>query len=134
MGESEDDALAGGARVWDSLNRIGEPPRDYVVEKLGPGTPLTWSRYKPKRETDLKSNMRILQDAGHTIQVKAATAEPMGSLGDIPFRRHEFLASSPRTARPSTPSLLFEQGSGWGPYTSAIAAAEGSQERGAACR
>lgn len=127
--ESED-TLAGGARVWDSLNRIGQPPTDYVARKLGSGTPLTWSRYLPRSSSSKPSNIRILQDAGHNIQVKAEKAEPMGSIGEIPFRRHEVLraVSDDGSSVDSVPTI--REGLGWRPYATALAAAEGVEDQG----
>ena len=128
-----DDGLLGGARVWDSLNRIGQPDnaRNYVAQKLGTGrVPLTWSRYDPKTR-DVRSNIRILQDAGHNLQIKSETAEPLGAIGEIPFRRHEVVrpVSDGASHVDSVPAV--RAGCGWDPYGSALRAFESRGHEGA---
>ena len=82
--ESED-TLAGGARVWDSLNRIGQPPTDYVARKLGSGTPLTWSRYLPRSSSSKPSNIRILtRGPQHSGQGRGRRPSPWGQSVGFP--------------------------------------------------
>jgi hypothetical protein len=123
-------AVAGGARVWDSMHRLGEPPREYVAQRLNGGAPVTWSRYRPIPGKTPDANIRILQDAGHTVLVVEQDAEPLGSMGRIPFRRHEVLNKAARSsgAVDAVPGLRPE--CGWPPFADAVRAAEGSSEEG----
>jgi hypothetical protein len=67
--------LPGGVRVWDSINRRGEPPsRDEVLERanlLDVPFPFAWQRYQPTQgeSSDLKVGIRFVQDAASAVAV-----------------------------------------------------------------
>ncbi len=120
---------AGGFRVEDSLNRLGEAPREQLVKLLGNdlSTPLTWSRYKPKPGASEKSNIRLLQDSGVALNIVSdAGVKNAGVLGRVPLRRFE--ARDPRvidgTGR-SAPGISPD--SGWQPFSAALSLIEGGE-------
>ena len=82
--------LVGGVRVFDSLNREGSKP-----EFIGRATassepnPITWKRYRNNPQTEVKANIRILQDSGIAVEVTEDATQTFGVLGEIPFRRFE---------------------------------------------
>lgn len=85
------ETLEGGARIWDSINRKGSPPKEFMrqVTSTRSDIPINWSQYDPKLKGQKKFNIRILQDAGVSIMVKDGDAEPSGIAPSRPFRRFE---------------------------------------------
>lgn len=58
-----------GVRIYDSSNRLGQIPREQIVDRLGDSDlPFTWQRYS--NVTDVAVNVRILQDAGINVSVQ----------------------------------------------------------------
>jgi len=82
--------LVGGVRVYDSLNRQGQLPRE--VQSLSDthrSSPITWKRYSDNFLDVNESNIRILQDSGVAIVVSEDSPTTSGEVGEIPFRRFE---------------------------------------------
>lgn len=121
--------LFGGARIWDSINRGGEPPREKVARlvQATADVPLTWNRYSPKEREAMRCNIRILQDGGVNVQLRDAGQSPrLGILPEVPLRRYEAVvaqATKNGTAK-SSPTLRDNQG--WEPLVRAVGECEGS--------
>lgn len=121
-----DAELAGGSRVFDSLNRTGEPPRDEAIRlaRTLEGTPFVWSRYLHKAGASKPSNVRLLQDSGVRAEVGVGGEGNLGILAGVPLRRYE--AQGPGVGvnglAVSRPALRNEQG--WGAFAEALIAAE----------
>lgn len=117
----EDDALTGGARVWDSTLRSGDLPKDQVsVELSGRGRPLTWSRYNPSKAEPPAANLRILQDAGHVVHVTKGVGQRLSSVGQYPFRRHEVLTVPDEGVATVDAFPGLRTGAGWAPFVGAV--------------
>lgn len=121
--------LFGGARIWDSINRGGEPP----VEKMGRlvrttrEVPLTWSRYSPKEHPTMPCNVRILQDGGVNVMLKSAGQVPrLGLAGRVPLRRFEAISGQTIKNNTAISSPTLQGQLGWLPFTRAVSSVEGS--------
>ena len=99
--DSLDSRLPGGIRVWDSLNRLGDPPLEeaQIVAAAQREIPSVWTRYNPNEQQDIRSNIRLLQDSGVKVAVKPSQELPNGLLGSAPLRRFEALAGADASAR-----------------------------------
>ena len=120
--------LSGGARIWDSLNRGGEAPREAVtrlVRESG-GVPLTWSRYQPSTGTAKVCNIRILQDSGVHLEVGVNGQGNYGVMGRTPLRRLEAYLAPAVGARKAESYPALRTGTGWEPFTRALMALEGA--------
>lgn len=120
--------LFGGARIWDSINRGGEPPREKVARlvRAEESVPLVWSRYSPKDVPAMRCNVRILQDGGVTAMLRSAGQEPrLGAIGDVPLRRFEAVNAKPVRNSSSTASPTLRDNQGWSPFTEAVREIEG---------
>ncbi|MCQ2001479.1 ATP-binding protein [Arthrobacter zhaoxinii] len=120
--------LSGGARIWDSLNRGGEAPREAVtrlVRESG-GVPLTWSRYQPSNGTSKACNIRILQDSGVRLEVGVGGQGNYGVMGRTPLRRLEAYLPPSMGAKKTESHPALRTGTGWEPFTRALMALEGA--------
>ncbi|MCC3302159.1 ATP-binding protein [Arthrobacter sp. zg-Y895] len=120
--------LTGGARIWDSLNRGGEAPREAVtrlVRESG-GIPLTWSRYQHSSNTPKVCNIRILQDSGVRVGVGVNGQGNYGVMGRTPLRRLEAYLPPSAGARAAESHPALRTGTGWEPFTRALMALEGA--------
>ena len=81
-----------GVRVVDSLNRVGDLPRDELAEMMHrfPASAVTWSRYQERPELRPFSNLRLLQDSGVRARLDIfADPRAGGVVGPRPLRRFE---------------------------------------------
>lgn len=115
-------SLIGGARVWDSSKRAGDPPRELMARmvKTAPNLPLTWSRYAPDPANLKQCNVRILQDAGVHIEVKTGGQTALGVLGDVPLRRFEAVSGDSVGNNNSVSSPGLRSEISWEPLSRAI--------------
>ncbi|WP_028272215.1 hypothetical protein [Arthrobacter sp. UNC362MFTsu5.1] len=120
--------LIGGARIWDSNRRSGEPPREKMARlvRSSEGIPLTWSRYAPDSANMKKCNIRILQDAGVHLEVQSGQGRNLGVLGDSPLRRFESVAGNGQSKSSSTSHPTFRPETGWEPLSRALRLVEGT--------
>lgn len=86
-------SLPGGFRVFDSLNRLGNPKTNLVsalVHSKVP-TPLVWARYEPLDGSGVNCNVRLLQDSGVklAISLNSESEHGRGLVAEIPLRRFE---------------------------------------------
>lgn len=114
--------LSGGARIWDSLNRAGEPPAEAVTRfiRASAGTPLTWSRYSPFLDGTKECNIRILQDSGVYVRVKSGGQTNRGLIGSVPLRRLEVSVPPAKGANEARAYPAIREHSGWKPLTEAL--------------
>ena len=114
--------LSGGARIWDSLNRGGEPPSGAVTRFIhaSAGTPLTWSRYSPFASGTKECNIRILQDSGVYVRVKSGGKPNRGLIGSVPLRRFEVSVPPVKGANEAKAYPALREYSGWEPLTDAL--------------
>jgi hypothetical protein len=122
---SKESRLRGGARVWDSLNRGGESPREAVTRlaRSTHGAPLTWARYAPETRLSKRCNIRMLQDSGVRIEVGVSDKPNLGVIGNVPLRRFE-AHEPPLGASTSSESRPALNGGGWSSFVNALAAVE----------
>ncbi|MFJ6538840.1 hypothetical protein ACIQH5_21635 [Paenarthrobacter sp. NPDC091711] len=120
--------LIGGARIWDSNRRSGEPPREQMASlvRSAQGVPLTWSRYTPDTSNMKRCNVRILQDAGVHVEVQSGQGRNLGVLGDVPLRRFEAVAGKGESKVSSTSHPTFRPEVGWEPFSRALRLIEGT--------
>lgn len=81
-----------GITILDSLNRLGDLPREEVRGLLEscPRTMVAWKRYLPDPIQPRKSNLRLLQDSGVRMLLESqAEGSANGVLGQVPLRRFE---------------------------------------------
>lgn len=120
--QGKDAQLLGGARIWDSLHRGGEAPRE-AVTRLARGTagvPLTWSRYEPDAATAKTSNIRLLQDSGVQLEVGSAGKGNLGIVGMVPLRRFEAHEPPANGSQLSESRPALQPGAGWEPFANAL--------------
>lgn len=118
--------VRGGIRVLDSLDRLGESPRDKVADLVtrAQSVPISWSRYRPGEATQ-SCNLRLLQDSGIRVRVHNGDEADQGLVGPVPIRR--FDSMPPRILNgcaESSPALT--PGQGWEPYVHALRQIEGA--------
>lgn len=121
--------LFGGARVWDSINRGGEPPAEKIgrLVRTTRDVPLTWSRYSPKDLVSMPCNVRILQDGGVNVMLKSAGQAPrLGLVGRVPLRRFEAVSGQTIKNNTAISSPTLHGQLGWLPFTRAVSSVEGS--------
>jgi len=123
---ASDDSLIGGARVWDSTKRAGEPPHDDLTRLVlsSSGTPLSWVRYVPNNKVMVQCNVRVLQDAGVHVAVKTGAQAANGLIGQVPLRRFESGLIQTNNPGESLSSPIVRQTSGWGAFTFALRSVE----------
>lgn len=123
-----DVSLIGGARIWDSNRRSGEPPREKMARlvRSNEGIPLTWSRYAPDSASMKRCNVRILQDAGVHLEVQSGQGRNLGVLGDAPLRRFESVAGNGASKLASASHPTFRPETGWEPLSRALRLIEGA--------
>jgi DNA phosphorothioation-dependent restriction protein DptH len=101
--------LAGGARIWDSMNRGGEAPREAVTKlaRNASGAPLAWVRYAHDPFRSRRSNIRMLQDSGIRIEIGNSPRPNLGVMGLAPLRRFEAyeVPTNESTTSESRPAL-----------------------------
>ncbi|MGG5171855.1 hypothetical protein ACQR35_06700 [Pseudarthrobacter sp. J1738] len=120
--------LIGGARIFDSINRSGEPPQERLsrMVRASATTPLTWMRYFADSGALKKCNIRILQDAGVRVSVKADRGSSrLGVMGPVPLRRFEAGIRSSGRKNESVSSPTFREDQGWEPFSAALRECEG---------
>lgn len=119
---SSDDTLLGGARIFDSLNRLGDAPRDLLSETVSQngGVPLVWRRYKPRQGEEPAANIRVLQDAGVAVAVEESHRGPLGVVASVPLRRFEASANEVSVSATTSSSPVIISGSGWAPFVEAL--------------
>jgi hypothetical protein len=95
-GAKEYNALPGGIRVQDSLQRVGDAPIAGVQSLINDGIkfPLVWSHYRHRAGSSQKCNLRFLQDSGLRLEVEPKGNDLIGSanlgvVASIPLRRFE---------------------------------------------
>ncbi len=91
--EQTSSSLPGGFRVFDSLNRLGNPKTNLVsalVHSKVP-TPLVWARYEPRDGSGVNCNVRLLQDSGVklAIAMNSEGEHGRGLVAEVPLRRFE---------------------------------------------
>lgn len=120
--------LSGGARIWDSLNRGGEAPREAVTRLVrdADGVPVTWSRYKSSAGTAKVCNIRILQDSGVHLEIGGGGQGNYGVMGRTPLRRLEAYLPPSGGAKKAESHPALRTGTGWEPFTRALMALEGA--------
>lgn len=120
--------LIGGARIWDSNRRSGEPPREKVgrLVRSSEGIPLTWSRYAPDSADMKRCNIRILQDAGVHVEVQSGQPRNLGILAGAPLRRFEAVATNGASKSASASYPTFRPDTGWEPLSRAVRLIEGA--------
>jgi hypothetical protein len=120
--------LIGGARIWDSNRRSGEPPREKMARlvRSSEGIPLTWSRYAPDSANMKRCNVRILQDAGVHLEVQSGQGRNLGVLGDAPLRRFEAVTGNGASKSTSSSHPTFRPETGWEPFSRALRLLEGT--------
>jgi tRNA A37 threonylcarbamoyladenosine biosynthesis protein TsaE len=123
-----DGPLIGGARIWDSNRRSGEPPREKMARlvRSNEGIPLTWSRYAPDSASMKRCNVRILQDAGVHVAVQSGQGRNLGVLGRAPLRRFESVAKNGTSKSSSASHPTFRPETGWEPLSRALRLIEGA--------
>jgi DNA phosphorothioation-dependent restriction protein DptH len=120
--------LIGGARVFDSIKRAGEPPQEKLsrIVRASTETPLTWTRYFADAADLKKCNVRILQDPGVRVAVKATPGQSrLGVLGPVPLRRFEVGIHSKGKKNESLSSPTLREDQGWAPLSDALRECEG---------
>lgn len=120
--------LIGGARIWDSNRRSGEPPREKMARlvRSAEGVPLTWSRYAPDNANMKKCNIRILQDAGVHLEIQSGQGRNLGVLGHAPLRRFEAVTNNGTSKSTSSSHPTFRPETGWEPLSRALRLVEGA--------
>ncbi|MDF9276251.1 hypothetical protein P4U43_00415 [Arthrobacter sp. EH-1B-1] len=120
--------LIGGARIWDSNRRSGEPPREKMARlvRSAEGIPLTWSRYAPDSSNMKRCNIRILQDAGVHLEVQSGQGRNLGVLGHAPLRRFEAVTGNGSSKSTSSSHPTFRPETGWEPLSRALRLVEGA--------
>lgn len=120
--------LIGGARIWDSTRRSGEPPREKMARlvRSAEGIPLTWSRYAPDSANMKRCNVRILQDAGVHLGVQSGEGRNLGVLGDVPLRRFESVTGNGASKSSSISHPTFRPETGWEPLSRVLRLIEGT--------
>jgi DNA phosphorothioation-dependent restriction protein DptH len=117
-----------GLRVRDSLNRIGEPPRDEIAKAMSglTRTPVSWARYQHDDARTQAASIRFLQDSHIQASVRAkANGEPAGVIGSVPLRRLEAADAVVDNATVTTyPGI--DVRFGWRPLVMALACLEGA--------
>lgn len=120
--------LIGGARIFDSIKRSGEPPQEKLsrIVRASTDTPLTWIRYFADSADLKKCNVRILQDPGVRVSVKATHEHSrLGVLGPVPLRRFEAGIHSKGKKNESLSSPTLREDQGWEPLSDALRECEG---------
>lgn len=121
--------LLGGFRIFDSLNRLGDPPTNKIQRFADESrqVPMVWSRYASGLQTRINCNVRLLQDSGVRLAVRTKSERPtnLGLVGSIPLRRFEAFGVSPANAHfgESRPALNGQSPNGM-PFDRALFAAE----------
>ncbi|WP_336716275.1 hypothetical protein [Arthrobacter sp. USHLN218] len=120
--QGKDAQLLGGARIWDSLHRGGEAPREAVTRLVrgSAGVPLTWSRYEPDAAAAKTSNIRLLQDSGVQLEVGSAGNGNLGIVGMVPLRRFEAHQPPSGSSQLSESRPALQPGAGWEPFANAL--------------
>ena len=105
------DVLPGGARVFDSLQRQGNPPVAALttLSQTTDGVPVTWSRYRYSAGNSKVVNLRILQDAGVSFALKPED-KGYGFMSEVPLRRFEAPGQFGAKDVTSLPGLAFGDG------------------------
>lgn len=81
---------AGGIRVYDSTNRLGDIPLEAteILETTSGDFPsLTWRKYDPLT-TSPEANIRVMNDSGVNVEVHSSDRRN-GIVSSIPLRRFE---------------------------------------------
>lgn len=120
--QGKDAQLLGGARIWDSLHRGGDAPREAVTRLVRgtTGVPLTWSRYQPDAAAAKTSNIRLLQDSGVQLEVGSAGDGNLGIIGMVPLRRFEAHKPPAGSSQLSESRPALRPGVGWEPFANAL--------------
>ncbi|TQJ50193.1 hypothetical protein [Phycicoccus sp. SLBN-51] len=121
-------ALRGGVRVFDSLHRRGDAPRDALTRLLDTNTrtPVSWSRYQHDTSTPQLCNIRLLQDAGVQVQVTTGEMGNAGLVGEIPLRRFEAQQAMVSAGKNAESRPAMRPDVGWQPFVEALTAIEGA--------
>ncbi|TBT85892.1 hypothetical protein ET989_05415 [Propioniciclava sinopodophylli] len=115
-----------GVRVLDSLHRAGDLPRDELTKLVDGGSSVvTWSRYRPKLGSNLRSNIRLLQDSGAQIRAKEARLKSEQVAGKIPLRR---FSTAELVADSEASSSTTLAPTGWASFDAALHALESTPE------
>jgi len=120
------DSLRGGVRVFDSLNRLGDPPLAELEQKVGAADsrPVRWTRYKGEIGAAPRSNLRFLQDAGVKVEVTATDVRGTGLLGGVPLRRIIAPAQTQASADMAVAYPVVEPGNKRSSFVAALGAVE----------
>lgn len=124
--------LFGGARVWDSSNRLGNIPRAEVERLMDNDSkaPVSWTRYRHDAAATRFSNLRVLQDGGVSVFWDGFNPDlqspAAGLIGSVPLRRFELSLQSSLTGHQSisSPSLVELEKGHWDAFDSALRAVE----------
>jgi len=121
-----DGVLTGGVRVRDSLERLGDSPREQIGRLIAEqsSVPVAWTRYRPADVTE-SCNLRLLQDSGVRVGVASTGGANRGVIGPVPLRRFEAAPPSVVGGKSkSSPAMM--PGQGWEPFTHALSQMEGA--------
>jgi hypothetical protein len=122
------ETLAGGMRIWDSINRSGSAPLLEAIDShtASPSAPMAWIRYKHSNVTTKKCNIRFLQESGVRIEVDSGINpgrhENRGVSTGYPLRRFEAFTSETARYSVNAPALAFN--SSFSAYQRALVALE----------
>ncbi|TFB84296.1 hypothetical protein E3O44_15805 [Cryobacterium algoricola] len=124
--------LGGGVRVWDSVDRVGDVPREAVTKlaRAAEDIPFSWTRYLRKPGEQSKTcNVRLLQDSGVRLEAGNGACPNQGVVGRVPLRRFE-AHGAPVANAPYAVSLpAVDRHAGWGPFAAALTNVEGASLR-----
>ena len=115
--------LPGGIHVLDSLSRLGEFPRERILEtaaSLSP-RPFSWRRYQSTAQASPRCQIRLLQDPGVQVRIEDKNIPNLGTTAEIPFRRFAAIADIDGQSRGVT-SLVprLDACSGWAEFRNAV--------------
>lgn len=124
-----DNELPGGLHVVDSTLRLGEFPRESVLEAAANSRPrpFTWQRYTPdSTRMNPSCQLRLLQDPGLQVRIEIGENDRSGAAASVPFRRFAAPAISPSSTRgTSATSVNLGSSFGWTEFRDAIETIEG---------
>ncbi|WP_264785389.1 DUF87 domain-containing protein [Aquiluna sp. KACHI24] len=119
--------LPGGIHVLDSLSRLGEFPRERILQTASSllPRPFSWRRYQSTTQGSHRCQIRLLQDPGVHVRIERRNAAKLGTLAEIPFRRFVSIADVEGQAKGITslaPRLSSE--TGWIQFRNAVEVVE----------
>lgn len=115
-----------GVRILDSLHRAGDLPRSELTKLVDDsGAVVTWSRYRPRAGSNIRSNIRLLQDSGAHVRAKEARLHSAQVAGRTPLRR--FSTAEMVSDNEASSSTALEP-TGWTRFDNALRELESTPE------